>query len=69
MIGHTSQNTLPRHREVRETHPHPALISVLAGLVFLGVLTLSVARFPGTDLGRAVVSHLSQLADPQSWTP
>jgi hypothetical protein len=42
---------------------------VLAGLAFLVAVIVAVDRFPDTPLGRTIDLHLSQLADPQSWTP
>jgi hypothetical protein len=37
--------------------------------VFLATALAAVDRIPKTDLGRSINAQLSQLADPQSWTP
>jgi len=69
MSGHTSQNVLPRPAGRWPTRRRRTLTSVLAGLAFLVAVIVAVDRFPDTPLGRTIDLHLSQLADPQSWTP
>lgn len=69
MVGRNSQNALPRHPRASKSRRRRAVISVITGLAFLGVLFVAVDRFPTTDLGRTIVMHLTQLADPESWAP
>jgi hypothetical protein len=69
MTGHTSQNALPRVPRTRVARRHRVLIYVLASLGLAVGMVLAVDRFPDTQLGRTIGMHLSQLADPQSWTP
>ena len=44
-------------------------LSLLFGAAFLGFLFLFVEHVPESQLGRTIGAHLSQLADPTSWTP
>jgi len=44
-------------------------LSLAFGAAFLGSLFLFVEHFPESRLGRTIDAHLSQLADPASWTP
>jgi len=46
-----------------------ALITALAAFTFTAVAFLAVHRFADSYLGRTIGLHLSQLADPHSWTP
>jgi len=44
-------------------------LSLAFGAAFLGALFLFVEHFPESRLGRTIDAHLSQLANPASWTP
>ena len=35
----------------------------------LGAVSLAVDYVPGSELGRSIDAHLTQLADPRSWIP
>lgn len=69
MTGHTSQNALPRESRLADGQLRRCLISLLTSVVFLATVLAAVDRIPKTDLGRSISAQLSQLADPQSWTP
>jgi hypothetical protein len=64
MTGHTSHIDPTRRGKHRR-----ALLSLVTTLAFLATLAVAVARFPHTELGRVLDTHLTQLADPRSWIP
>ncbi len=69
MAGRSSQNAQARHRQPRAARRHPTLIPLLAGFAFLLAIDMAVDYFIDSKLGRILNSHLTQLADPQSWIP
>ena len=68
MTGPTSHIARPRNSHLNPRPWHRQL-SWVFGAVFLGALFLLVEHFPDSQLGRTIEAHLSQLADPESWTP
>ena len=64
MTGHTSHNDPTRKGRRRRT-----LLSLVTGLVFLATLAVAIARFPHTEMGQVLDTHLTELADPRSWIP
>lgn len=68
MSGHTSHNALPRGPSSTETRSRYGVLCLLSGLVFVAAVLLAVDKFPDTELGQTIDAHLTQLADPQSWT-
>ncbi len=68
MTGHTSHNALPRDPSGAGTRSRYGVLCLLSGLVFVATVLLAVDKFPDTELGRTIDAHLTQLADPQSWT-
>jgi len=68
MTGPTSHIARPR-RFHANPRPWRRPLSWIFGVAFLGSLFLLVEHFPHSQLGRTIGAHLSQLADPESWTP
>ena len=60
MTGPASHNRPARRRR---------LLSLAAAAVLLASLGIAVLVFPHTELGRTLVAHLGQLAEPRAWIP
>lgn len=69
MAGPSSQNPPTRQStpERLADRRRRIALSVIGGLALLVAAGLTVEHFPESELGRTLHSHLSQLADPQSW--
>ena len=67
MIGRTSQNTPTRDPRAAGQRRRRALLALLTGGAFLAALFMALTWFPASEMGRTIDTHLSRLANPESW--
>jgi hypothetical protein len=68
MNRQTSHNALSRDSN-RNGLGCLRLLALLCGSIFLAIVFVLVAHFPDSPLGRTIDARLTELADPESWTP
>ena len=69
MTGPRSQNAPTRHPDPPPPRGCRAVMSLLLAFAILVAAGMAVSYFPGSELGRMLNHHLSQLADPRAWIP
>ncbi len=67
MAGRTSQNTLTRGPRAAGQRRCRTLLSLVTGGAFLAALFMAVTWFPASEMGRTIDTHLTRLANPESW--
>ena len=67
MIGRTSQNTLTRDPQAAGQRRRRTLLALITGAAFLAALFMAVTWFLASEVGRTIDTHLTRLANPESW--
>ncbi len=67
MTGRTSQNTRTRDPRPAGQRRRRTLLALLTGGAFLAALFMALTWFPASEMGRTIDTHLTRLANPESW--